>query len=121
MRDPLFGVREEKVQALRKKMEELGLSEADIEEKFIRSQGHGGQKVNKTSTCVQLRHIPTGITVKCQESRSQPLNRFLARRLLIEKLEAHLLGKESPSEKIRQKIRKQKARRRRRRRKASDV
>ncbi|RMG05926.1 MAG: peptide chain release factor-like protein, partial [Nitrospirae bacterium] len=92
MRDPLFGVKQEKVQALREKMEKLGLRETDIEEKFIRSQGHGGQKVNKASTCVQLRHIPSGITVKCQESRSQPLNRFLARRLLVEKMESHLLG-----------------------------
>lgn len=115
MRDPLFGVREEKVKALQNRMAELHIYEDDLEEKFIRSQGHGGQKVNKTSTCVQLRHIPTGIIVKCQESRSRPLNRFLARRQLVEKIETQLLGKESPSEKLRQKIRKQKARRRRRR------
>ena len=67
-------------------MEALGLREKDIEEKFIRSSGSGGQKVNKTSTCVYLRHIPTGIEVKCMRERSQSLNRFFARRELVEKI-----------------------------------
>ncbi len=91
------GVRPEKLKALKERMESLGIREEDISEKFVRSRGHGGQKVNKTSTCVYLKHIPTGIEVKCQESRSQPLNRFLARRLLADKIEQRLLGSESPA------------------------
>jgi len=82
-----YVVRKEKQEALKKRMEELGIKKADIEEKFVRSGGHGGQNVNKTATCVQLKHLPTQITVKCQKSRSQSLNRFLAMRLLVEKLE----------------------------------
>ncbi len=108
------GVRPEKLKALKERMESLGIREEDISEKFVRSRGHGGQKVNKTSTCVYLKHIPTGIEVKCQESRSQPLNRFLARRLLADKIEQRLLGTESPAEKERQRIRRQKLRRKRR-------
>jgi len=81
-----FPVSEEKNRWLRERMEVLGLREKDIEEKFIRSSGSGGQKVNKTSTCVYLRHIPTGIEVKCMRERSQSLNRFLARRELVEKI-----------------------------------
>ena len=107
------GVGAEKVRELGERMEALGIREEEILEKFVRSGGHGGQKVNKTSTCVYLKHIPTGIEVKCQESRSQPLNRFLARRYLTEKIERRLLGTESPAEKARQKIRKQKLRRKR--------
>ena len=57
----------EKAKALEEKMERLGIKESDIIEKFVRSQGHGGQKVNKTSTCVYLKHVPTGIEVKCQK------------------------------------------------------
>ncbi len=114
MKDAKFGVSEEKVGALRERMELLGIKEKEIVEKFVRSQGHGGQKVNKTSTCVYLKHLPTGIEVKCQKSRSQPLNRFLARRILMEKIEAKMLGKNSPEEKKRQGIRKQKARRKKR-------
>jgi len=81
-----FPVTEEKNKWLRERMETLGLREKDIEEKFIRSSGSGGQKVNKTSTCVYVRHIPTGIEVKCMRERSQSLNRFLARRELVEKI-----------------------------------
>jgi len=81
-----FPVSEEKNRWLRERMEVLGLREKDIEEKFIRSSGSGGQKVNKTSTCVYVRHIPTGIEVKCMRERSQSLNRFLARRELVEKI-----------------------------------
>ena len=65
----------------------LGVREADIEESFVRSGGHGGQNVNKTSTCVMLVHRPTGVQVKCQETRQQGLNRFIARRLLLDKIE----------------------------------
>src|SRR4030066_552952 len=82
-----FGVSEGKVEDLRQRMEALNLHEKDIEEKFIRSSGRGGQKVNKTSSCVYLKHLPTGIEVKYMRERSQPLNRFLARRELVKRIE----------------------------------
>lgn len=110
----MFGVRPEKLRELRERMEALGIREEDILERFIRSGGPGGQKVNKASTCVYLKHLPTGIEVKCRESRSQPLNRFLARRYLTEKIEQKLLGSRSPAERLREKIRKQKLKRRKR-------
>jgi protein subunit release factor B len=104
-------VSSEKKEALLKKMEELNISESDIIEKFIRSQGKGGQNVNKTSTCVYLKHIPTGIEVKVQRERSQALNRFFARRLLVEKIEGELSGRESEKKKLAEKIRRQKRKR----------
>ncbi|MFA7484442.1 MAG: peptide chain release factor-like protein [Phycisphaerae bacterium] len=97
-------------------MQKCGLFEKDIEEKFIRSSGAGGQKVNKTSTCVVLTHIPSGLTVKMQKSRSQGLNRYYARKRLCELLENKLLGKSSPQSQKIEKIRKQKNRNSRRRR-----
>jgi protein subunit release factor B len=109
-----FGVRPEKEDRLHERMKELGIIEEDIKETFIRSGGPGGQSVNKTATCVQIKHIPTGIVVKSQEGRSQGLNRFLARRLLVSRIEKSLLGQESPEEEKRKKIRKQKQRSRRR-------
>lgn len=81
-----FPVTEKKEKALLEEMEKLGIKESDIEEKFIKCSGHGGQKVNKTSTGVYLKHIPTGIEVKCTKERSQGLNRFFARRMLVEKI-----------------------------------
>ncbi len=69
-------------------MEALRILEKDIVEKFIRSSGHGGQKLNKTSSCVYLKHLPTGIEIKCMRERSQSINRFLARRELAERIEA---------------------------------
>ena len=95
-------------------MEELGLREEDIDEKFIRSSGKGGQKVNKSSTCVYLKHRPTGIEVKCQKERSQALNRFLARRILTNKVEVLRLGRLSEERKRIEKIRRQKRKRSRR-------
>ena len=95
-------------------MEELRLREEDIDEKFIRSSGKGGQKVNKSSTCVYLRHRPTGIEVKCQKERSQALNRFLARRILANKVEVLRLGRLSEERKRIEKIRRQKRKRSRR-------
>ena len=109
-----FGVTEQKKIEMEQRMQECGLLEKDIEEKFVRSGGAGGQKVNKTSTCVHLKHIPTGLAVKVQKSRSQGLNRFYARRQLCELLENKLMGKDSPEARRIEKIRKQKDRRKRR-------
>lgn len=109
-----FAVTPEKEKSLRERMERLGIEEKDILEKFVRSRGHGGQNVNKTSTCVYLKHIPSGIEVKCQQERSQALNRFLARRILTDKIEGIALGNESREQQLREKIRRQKRRRSRR-------
>ncbi len=107
-------VSSDKEKELQQRMLELGVSENDIEETFVRSSGPGGQKVNKSSTCVQLLHIPTGLSVKCQQERSQSLNRFLARRLLLDKIERAQKGIiEEEKEKI-EKIRRQKRKRSRR-------
>jgi protein subunit release factor B len=105
------GINEPKHKALNERMQKLGIREHDLEEKFIRSQGPGGQNVNKTSTCVYLKHIPTGIEVKCQQERYQALNRFMARRILANKIETLILGELSEERKRIAKIRKQKRRR----------
>jgi len=104
----------EKEKALREMMVRLGVREEDIVEKFIRAQGPGGQNVNKVSTCVYLRHLLTGIEVKCQEERSQAQNRYRARQLLLKKIECAILGKLSEEQKRIEKIRRQKRRRSRR-------
>src|SRR5258708_32057276 len=83
-----FPVSPEKESQLAQRMAALGVREADIDESFVRSGGHGGQNVNKTSTCVMLLHRPTSLQVKCQTTRSQGLNRYLARRLLLDKIAA---------------------------------
>ncbi len=106
-----FGVSKRKENSLYKKMEKFKIFEKDIEEKFIRSSGKGGQHVNKVSTCVYLKHIPTSIEVKCQSERSQTLNRFLARRRLADKIEAKILGKKSKEQQRIAKIRRQKRKR----------
>ena len=108
-----FAVSEEKNRWLQAKMEALGVEEKDLEEKFIRSSGRGGQKVNKTSSCVYLRHAPTGIEVKCMKERSQSLNRFLARRELFSRIE-RLSNRSSSGDPKAVKTRKQKAKRRKR-------
>lgn len=109
-----FGVSEKKFAELTKKMAELGLTEGDFEESFIRASGKGGQKVNKTSSSVRLYYPALDIELKVQSSRNQALNRFLARRLLCERIEEKTLGKASKRSKEIEKKRKQKARRARR-------
>lgn len=106
----LFPVQPEKEEALLERMQKLGIREVDLIEKFIRSGGRGGQHLNKTSTCVYLKHLPTGIEVKMQKERSQGLNRFLARRQLVQKIEEKVLGIQSKEQKRIEKLCKQKRR-----------
>ncbi len=104
----------QKTDALKRAMEVLGIRESDLEESFIRSGGPGGQNVNKVSTCVVLKHLPSGRVVKCQQNRSQAMNRYLARRILVDRLESEILGRESAEAKRISKIKRQKRRRSRR-------
>ncbi len=109
-----FGITEQKKEELIRRMQKCNLFEKDIEEKFVKSGGSGGQKVNKSSSCVYLKHIPSGLSVKMQAGRSQGLNRYYARKRMCELLENKLFGRESPQAKRIEKIRKQKDRDRRR-------
>ncbi|MDD5456039.1 MAG: peptide chain release factor-like protein [Candidatus Margulisbacteria bacterium] len=101
----------QKQQELENRMNALGITEENLVEKFILGSGKGGQKINKTFSCVYLKHIPTGIEVKCQQDRSRALNRFIARRLLCDKIESLIFQKESKIQAEQAKIRKQKKRR----------
>lgn len=107
----IFNVSPKKEKELLERMRQFDVAESDIEEEFIRSSGPGGQKVNKTSSCVLLHHIPTGIKIKCQKERSQSLNRFFARRLLLDQIERKKNGFTSEESKRIQKIRSQKRKR----------
>ena len=104
----------EKMERLAARMLSLGIREEDLVETFVRGAGPGGQKINKTSSCVQLKHLPTGTIIRCQETRSREANRWLAREMLAERL---LQARESELSARRQeeeKIRRQKRRRSRR-------
>lgn len=109
-----FGVGADKEKALEERMNRLGLFEADIVERFIRAQGPGGQNVNKTSTAVYLKHVPSGLEVKIQRERSQALNRYFARRTLCDKLAALIEGRKSAEQERIARVRRQKRRRSRR-------
>ena len=103
-----------KQEQLEERMKKLGVSDDKLVERFILGSGSGGQKVNKTSSCVYLRDAASGIEVKCQKSRSRAQNRFHARRELCEKIEEKVLGEKSDRRKKQEKIRRQKRRRSRR-------
>lgn len=107
----LFSVSPEKEKVLAERMARLGIKEQDLIEHFVRSQGKGGQNVNKVSSAVYLKHVPSGVEIKCQQERSQVMNRFLARRLLADKIEAAILGKRSAEQRRIEKIRRQKRKR----------
>lgn len=104
-------ISKEKTDQLHLRMEKLGIRDDDLIEKFILGSGKGGQKVNKTASCVYLKHLPTGIEVKCQRERSRELNRYYARKDLCEKIEEQLFEVKSAKQQVIEKIRRQKRRR----------
>ncbi|MBE7436934.1 MAG: peptide chain release factor-like protein [Spirochaetales bacterium] len=106
-----FPVGAPKAAGLSRRMDALGVREEDLLEQFVRSGGKGGQNVNKVATCVKLKHLPTGIAVQADTARTQGLNRYLARKRLLDKLEEAIKGKESEARKKIEKIRRQKRRR----------
>lgn len=108
---PEFPVSPRKVDELYADFAKLGLKEEDLDEQFIRSGGHGGQNVNKVSTCVVLTHKPSGLIVRCQQERTQGLNRFFARRLMADKIAEKIHGLVSEKKAEAEKIRRQKRRR----------
>lgn len=98
----------EKLSALQARLAGLGINEGDLLEKFVRGSGSGGQKINKTSSCVFLKHLPSGICIKCQTDRSREMNRFLARRELCDQVEAIRDGQASAKTQALEKSRRQK-------------
>ena len=103
-----FAVSPEKEDRLARRLAAVGVREADLEETFVRSGGHGGQNVNKTSTCVMILHRPTGVRVKCQENRQQGMNRFRAREMLAARLEALARARRAAAQAEAEKLRRQK-------------
>ena len=103
-----FPVSLEKETQLAQRMSALGVREPDLEESFVRSGGHGGQNVNKVATCVMLLHRPTGLQVKCQSTRQQGFNRFLARHMLLDKIESQRKARADAERARLEKIRRQK-------------
>ena len=104
----------DKMTALGERMQKLGIESADLLEKFVRGSGAGGQKINKTSNCVFLKHLPSGIAIKCQVERSREMNRFIARRELCDAFDEIANGKQSAKTQAIEKLRRQKRRRSRR-------
>jgi protein subunit release factor B len=104
-------ISEAKQKELEAKLARLGLRESDFDEEFIRGSGAGGQKINKTSVVVLLTHRPSGLQIRCQASRSQAFNRFMARRLLAEKVEEIILKEKSERQQKIEKVRRQKRKR----------
>lgn len=100
-----------KQKELEERFKRLGIREEDLQEHFVRSSGAGGQNVNKVSTCVVLKHLPSGTEVKCQQTRTQVLNRYYARKIMCEKMEQKILGEKSKIQQSFEKIRRQKRKR----------
>jgi protein subunit release factor B len=111
---PLFGVSAAKETKLLARMARCGIVESDLTEKFILGSGGGGQKQNKTASCVYLKHEPSSVEIKCQRVRSQAVNRYYARCELCERIEEKTLGEKSARRQKAEKIRRQKRRRTRR-------
>lgn len=106
-----MAIKKEKLDELEKRMEKLSILENDLIEKFILGSGSGGQKINKTASCVYLKHIPSGIEIKCQKDRSRALNRYYARQMLCERIEEITLKEKSDKQQEIEKIRRQKRKR----------
>src|SRR5690606_26949526 len=101
----------DKWEELAARMMRLGIVESDLIEKFILGSGSGGQKINKTSSCVYLKHPPSGVEIKCQKTRSRDLNRLYARRELCERLEEKIFSEKSEKRQKQEKLRRQKRKR----------
>jgi protein subunit release factor B len=108
---PSYPVKPENEDQLAQRMAALGVLEEDLQESFVRSGGHGGQNVNKVATCVMLVHQPSGTQVKCQATRQQGMNRFLARQLLLDKIESSRKARTAAAKAQREKARRQKRKR----------
>lgn len=106
-------VNKDKWDDLHKKMDKLKIYEEDLDERFLTGSGKGGQKINRTNNLVYIKHIPTGKEVRCQKDRSREMNRFFARRRLIEKIEEEILDIKTKKRQEQEKIRQQKRRRKR--------
>ncbi len=104
-------IKKETWEALHKRMQKLGMEEDTLLERFILGSGSGGQKINKTHSCVHLKHLPSRLEVRCQKTRSRSENRYHARSRLCDKLEEQILEKKSKKQQEIEKIRRQKRKR----------